>query len=563
MRPLAPPSLAVTFALISLGIPACGGGPAGTGSGGSSGAAGAIGSAGTSGATAGSGGGATAGTSAAAGTGGTATAGTGGVVSTGGSGGNAGTTAAAGSGGGAGRGGTTGGAGASGRGGASGGGGASGRGGASGSGGRAGGGTGGALGGSGGALAACSEMPIRTAPPAGKEAWRYEPIDTRFPFEGHWMGEFSANPIRIGDVSLADFDRDGDLDFASGQRQDTPGGGQMIWWEYCAPDHWVRHVLGMGHTSWAGGAAADFDGDGWMDIIAGNSWYRNPQSPRAATTWSRFLTGGPNPEEIIIGEVTGDARPDALYVHRQINPQYWSPGATATTEWNDTVLTTVAGNRQQQGGAIGDIDGDGDNDILVGYRWWYRNVNGDGSQWQTVEIFASGFDDAPLTALGDLDGDGDTDFVMGTHFGTRAAWAENRNGVGTDFAMHMLVNTGLTFVHTVWAADFDNDRDLDLLIANNVGAMFIYENTDGRGTFVQRRVAADTRGHEARVGDVDCDGDLDIAGTPWGDPGEGGEQSMPPRDHVYLKNLVVERGGMPLFARSKYEALLSTVGVCR
>jgi hypothetical protein len=93
------------------------------------------------------------------------------------------------------------------------------------------GGAGGASGGSGGATQACSEMPVRTGPPAGKEAWRTDPLDTRFPFEGHWMGVFSSNPIRIGDVSLADFDHDGDLDFASGQRQDTPGGGEMLWWE--------------------------------------------------------------------------------------------------------------------------------------------------------------------------------------------------------------------------------------------------------------------------------------------------------------------------------------------
>jgi FG-GAP-like repeat len=418
-----------------------------------------------------------------------------------------------------------------------------------GGGGRGGSGTGGA----GGAGAVCSEMPMRTAPPAGKEAFRYAPIDARFPFAGHWMGVFSADPRFIGEISLADFDNDGDLDFASGQGGNLPG--LMIWWEYCGPDHWVPHVAGRGFTSWAGGSAADFDGDGWIDLIAGNFWYRNPRTPRTSM-WQGFPTGGPRPEEILVGDVNGDGKPDALFVHLSFVPQFWSPGATPTATW---IRGPLLANPQQQGGAIGDIDGDGANDILVGYRWWYRNVNRDGSTWQTVNIFPSGFDDSPLTALGDLDGDGDTDFVMGTHFGTRVAWAENQNGVGTQFAMHTLPNAGLTFIHTVWAADFDNDGDLDLLIANNVGPMFIYENTDGRGAFVQHMIAANTRGHEARVADVDCDGDLDIAGTPWGDPTEGGEQLMPPRDHIYLQNMLVESGGTPRFNRQPYEVFQAAV----
>lgn len=393
----------------------------------------------------------------------------------------------------------------------------------------------------------CSESPIRSAPPAGKEAFAYAPIDTRFPFSGHFMGVFSADPRFIGEVSLADFDHDGDLDFASGQGGNLPG--LMLWWEYCGPDHWVRHVVGGGFTSWAGGSAGDFDGDGWVDLVAGNYWFKNPGTPRTSM-WQGYPTGAPRPEEVLVGDVTGDGKPEALFVHLNFVPQYWAPGATPSQTW---LRGPLLANPQQQGGAIGDIDGDGDNDILVGYRWWYRNANGDGSVWETVNAFASGFDNSPLTALGDLDGDGDTDFVMGAHFGTTLAWAENQNKLGTQFAMHTLVNTGLTFIHTVWAADFDNDGDLDLLVGNNVGAMFIYENTDGHGAFTQRRIAADTRGHEARVADVDCDGDLDIAGTPWGDAREGGEASNPIRDHIYLQNMLVEGGGTALFTRKPYE----------
>jgi hypothetical protein len=422
----------------------------------------------------------------------------------------------------------------------------------------------GATAGSGGRPAAtCSENPIRTAPPSGKESFRTQPIDTRFPFAQHWMGVFSdsaaAEATRyISMTSLADLDHDGDLDFATGQRHDVGGG--MVYWEYCGPDHWVRHAVGTGHTSAAGGNAADVDGDGWVDLLAGNSWYKNPGPPNGP--WTRFAIGAPGAEELIVGEVTGDSRPDVLYVWNSINPQFWTPTAAPTAMWTRKELTTDTSKRQQQGGAIADIDGDGRDDIVVGYQWWYRNASADGQTWEAKPLLASGFDNAPLTHVGDIDGDGDTDVVMCTHFGSsagtaRVAWAENVDGEGTSWTLHPIAS-GKSFTHAIVAADFDNDGDLDVFVGQNIGEQWIFENTDGRGTFAEHRIAADSRGHEARVGDVDCDGDLDITGKPWGQQNEGGEQSNPPRDHVYLQNMLVEGGGMARFERGPHELLPAT-----
>src|SRR6266487_137480 len=67
------------------------------------------------------------------------------------------------------------------------------------------------------------------------------PIDAKFPFSTHWMGMFADDPTRahcISMTSLTDLDKDGDLDFADGQRDvacsgSTNPNAPMIWWEYC------------------------------------------------------------------------------------------------------------------------------------------------------------------------------------------------------------------------------------------------------------------------------------------------------------------------------------------
>jgi FG-GAP-like repeat len=385
--------------------------------------------------------------------------------------------------------------------------------------------------------ATCTDAVLRTAPPAGKENLKTDPIDQKFPFSTHWMGRFNDDPSAVGITGIADFDNDGDLDFASGQR-----GGQMKWWEYCSPDHWALHVVGSGHNSPGGGNAVDVDNDGFVDLIAGDSWYKNPQTPRTSANWERHGVGVAGAEDVAIGDINGDGKQDVVWVWDQIDAQWRTPGADPTKAWP---LGAAFQYRQTQGGFVGDVDGDGHEDVLVGKQYWYRNVDGKGTQWATVN-FPNQFDDSPLTTMGDIDGDGDTDFAMCTHFGARVAWFENVDGKGATMTMHVIGN-GKNKLHSIFALDFDNDGDLDIYSGESTGTAWIWENTNGKGAFTEHAVSKTARGHDARVGDVDCDGDLDIIGKPWG------EGEPEPRDHIYLKNELVEKGGKPVFTRPKGE----------
>jgi hypothetical protein len=93
-------------------------------------------------------------------------------------------------------------------------------------------------------------------------------------------------------------------------------------------------------------------------------------------------------------------------------------------------------------------------------------------------------------------------------------------------------------------ADFDQDGDADILTVEMerfAGARpprwFIWENTDGKGTLAERIILdANLGGHEAVIGDVDGDGDLDICAKPW-TPRKN--NSLNGRWHFdYLENLI-------------------------
>ena len=159
--------------------------------------------------------------------------------------------------------------------------------------------------------------------------------------------------------------------------------------------------------------------------------------------------------------------------------------------------------------------------------------------------------------IDDLDGDGDNDIVIvdcdGQNCG--AAWLENLGGKPPRFRTHYLANqapgTRGSF-HALWYADFDLDGDKDIAVVEQEdpsilpqGATprwYLWERMDGQAVRFVERVILDSRlgGHDIRVGDVDKDGDLDIVSKIWsvwdGNANEG-------RVHVdFLENLTRKTG---------------------
>ncbi len=342
-------------------------------------------------------------------------------------------------------------------------------------------------------------------------------------------GVFHLEPVLGGGpaTDLFDVDGDGDLD---GVCCGGDGGGPQTYtsasmWEIAlndgngvfAPSFKIPGLAGSG---WAG--AGDLDGDGDIDLIAGRSIYfaRGALAPR-------FEVG--NLGELV--DVDGDGDLDSGLT---TTPQCCGLAPGFRTLANDgsgrATLTSLptfalpAGYTQPNDQGLGDWDGDGDPDLLV--SWWsgvvglfrttlFRNVAG--TLHGDLEVFPVGpqpFDSGQSRRLAlDVDRDGDLDLVRSriasSTNNVSVYWNDGNGGFSPGEPLMDEIVLGL--------ADLDDDGIEDVLAgtASGLGWRRLLP-AGGLGPYVAFPLA--NRPLRALgVGDLDGDGDLDLATTVDGD----------------------------------------------
>jgi hypothetical protein len=155
---------------------------------------------------------------------------------------------------------------------------------------------------------------------------------------------------------------------------------------------------------------------------------------------------------------------------------------------------------------VGDVDGDGDQDAVIGNLDAPNTVwTNDGHGVLTDSGQLLGFSATRDVELGDVDLDGDLDLVVGNDAQPDEVWLNDGAGIFTDSGQAL----GASNTTGIALCDFDADGDLDLVVANSLQANTIWFNSGGTFTFSGQAFGANTTNAVA-LADVDRDGDTDV-----------------------------------------------------
>ena len=372
-------------------------------------------------------------------------------------------------------------------------------------------------------LSTAGGLGVHGAAPDGEVEDHELTLPAGVPATGVFGAATSIGASAASFMTTADIDGDGDVDVVT-----TPDFNRgLTWHENLGAAGFAAHAIPDSTIRSEDFVADDLDDDGDMDIVGFGAaelvWMENDGQQNFTRRVQSSLQVPftiVSPHALDIADFDGDGDRDVLasdlssvYLLLNNGQQQFTVRHVGAAAGSASVVAA-------------DIDRDGDLDIVAaGVRnssgspstnvIWYQNDGALTFTPRTVKARPSIPSSVPTetVAVGDIDGDGDLDVVAGgtpgsTPGATAPTLTWHEQVAGNQFVQHDIEVGGT--VRWVELADFDADGDLDIVSAGWSSPTVVYENV-GPARFIRRQLTPGPHGGSSvAAADMDGDGDLDV-----------------------------------------------------
>lgn len=313
---------------------------------------------------------------------------------------------------------------------------------------------------------------------------------------------------------VGDINGDGMQDVMVGAEHAENGG--LVWYQYPT---WEKHIVASGEFT-TDGQTADIDGDGDNDIVISNYvtgseaivWFENVAGTGEGK-WLQHVIGKGFGHDVDVGDIDGDGDIDVVTCDKK-KVVLWEQVAPVSFQGH------VVLERKGEGVALADIDRNGDLDIVYGGSWLENPGSLSGAKW-IAHVIVKEWSPDTRVSVADMSGDGRPDVVLTVSEGTGAvSWFESPDDLKSmPWVEHPVERRMLEGAHSVQVADIDSDGDLDVVTAemhtSGEKRVLVYLS---EGRAFRAAVLARSGSHNMRVSDFDDDGDYDIFGKNYAGP---------------------------------------------